>query len=99
MIRTPLLVLALLPAAAAAQAPAAKESLPPTTPSERPATERPALNLRLDNPSSWATIVPGAEKEAAKPLPTLGGDARTVSPTPSGSTGTGPYPKDTMPGR
>jgi len=98
MTRTLLLVLALLPAAAAAQAPAAKESQPPATPPERPATERPALNLRLDNPSSWATITPGAEKEPAKTLPTLGGDARTVGPTPSTPTGTGPYPKDTLPG-
>jgi hypothetical protein len=101
MIRTLLAVLAFLPVAAMAQPPAKEESPPPAKPPERPATDRPALNLRLDNPSSWATTAP-AEKEPVKGLPTLGGDARRIEPAPgiAGGRSENPtFPKDTAPGR
>ena len=60
--------------------------------------ERRPLNLRLDNPSSFATIAP-AEKEPQKGLPSLGGDARKVEPRGVATTKSdgGPYPKDTNP--
>jgi hypothetical protein len=97
MTRALLMVLALLPAAAVAQAPV-KDNPPPATPPERPASNRPVLNLRLDNASSFATTNP--EKEPAKSLPALGGDARSI-PAPrregSGPTPGGPFPKDTNP--
>jgi len=99
MTRMLLVVLALLPPAAMAQEPA-KESPAPAKPAERPATDRPSLNLRLDNPSSWATTS-GAEKDA-KALPTLGGDARRVEPergTAGTRSDTPVFPKDTNPGR
>ena len=95
MTRALLLVLVLLPAVAAAQAPA-NENPQPAKPPERPATERPGLNLRLDNPSSFATIAP-AEKQSA-PLPTLGGDARKLVPVPE-SREAQTIPKDTNPAR
>ena len=59
--------------------------------------ERRTLNLRLDNPSSFATNAP-AEKEAAKALPTLGGDARKIAPV-EGSREASAIPKDTNPTR
>jgi hypothetical protein len=64
--------------------------------------ERRPLNLKLDNPSSWATTAPEAEKERAQSLPTLGGDARPVpqpvqKPPEWGSNS--PIPKDTSQGR
>jgi hypothetical protein len=97
MIWTLLAVLALIPAAAMAQPPAKEESTPPAKPPERPAADRPALNLRLDNPSSWATTAPASEKEPAKGLPTLGDDARPVAPSlPSESRS---FPKDSNPGK
>ena len=77
---------------------------PPQTPPAEPkkeATQRPSLNLRLDNPGSFATTAP-AEKEESKVLPTLGADARKPPPVkregierPEG----GPFPKDTNPQR
>jgi len=87
------LALTLIAAPAVAQAPAEKS--PPTTP-EQPKAERPALNLRLDNPSSFATSAP--DKEPAKGLPTLGGDARSLNP-PGLRVPTDPIPKDTNPMR
>ena len=70
----------------------------PQTPAEpaqkEKAKERRPLDLRLDNPSSFATITP-AEKPPARELPTLGGDAKPVNPTlPSESRS---FPKDTNP--
>ena len=96
MIRSLLLASALFAAPALAQE-ASKDAAAPAKP---PAAERPALNLRLDNASSWATNSP-AGKEAARDLPTLGGDARKIEPTMApvgGKSEGGPYPKDTAPG-
>ncbi|HXU42114.1 MAG TPA: hypothetical protein VN675_07305 [Burkholderiales bacterium] len=58
--------------------------------------ERRSLDLRLDNPSSFATIAP-AEKEP-KVLPTLGGDARPTSSGGANAPSRDPIPKDTNPG-
>jgi hypothetical protein len=70
---------------------------PPAEPAQKEKERRP-LNLRLDNPSSFATIAP-AEKPPAKELPTLGGDARKIESTvPLGERSEGgPFPKDTAP--
>jgi len=92
MIRALLFVAIVLPAAAQqAQAPK-----PPAEPKKEP--EHRSLDLRLDNPSSFATTAP-LEKEPAKGLPTLGGDARKFEPPAKAGTRTegGPYPKDTAP--
>ncbi len=78
-------------ASVAAQEPPAK--LPAPKPAAQPAENRPVLNLRLDNPSSFATIAP-ADKPAA--LPTLGGDARKIAPVP-GSREATTIPKDSNP--
>ena len=89
-----LLLLAFALPAAAQQAP--QPSQPAAEPA-RPAERRP-LNLRLDNPSSFATVEP-AEKPPAKNLPNLGEDARKIErrvPLGEKSEG-GPYPKDTNP--
>ena len=94
MKRALVLALTLIAAPAAAQAPAEK---PPAKPPEQPQAERPALNLRLDNPSSFATTNP--EKEPAKSLPALGGDARVFQSTPKTPSETGVFPKDTNPAR
>jgi hypothetical protein len=71
-----------------------------TTP-EKPEERRP-LNLKLDNPSSWATTAPEPEKERDQNLPTLGADARpvpqTVQKTPEWGSNS-PIPKDSNPGR
>ena len=61
------------------------------------AAERPPLNLKLDNPSSFATIAP-AEKKPEPALPTLGGDARKIAPAPESREAEHPSPKDTNPG-
>jgi hypothetical protein len=91
MIRA-LLVLAIALPAAAQQAPA-----PPAETKKEPDQRRP-LNLRLDNPSSFATVAP-AEKPPEKALPTLGGDARPVPQGRIRSDGTsGVFPPDTNPG-
>ena len=88
------LLLAIALPAAAQQAPAepAKAPQPPAKEERRP------LNLRLDNPSSFATVAP-PEKEQQKGLPTLGGDARKIeTPAVAGTRSEGgPYPKDTNP--
>jgi len=94
MIRLLLLLAVALPAwAQDAKTPPAE---PRVEPSKEP--ERRPLNLRLDNPSSFATIAP-AEKEQQKALPTLGGDARKVeSGGLIGERSENPvYPKDTAP--
>jgi len=88
------LLLAVALPALAQQAPAEAPQQPAAKKEER----RP-LNLRLDNPSSFATTVP-PEKESSKGLPALGGDARPI-PAPkregTGATPGGPFPKDTNP--
>jgi hypothetical protein len=64
-----------------------------------PPKERPSLNLKLDRPSSFATVAP-PEKSADKELPTLGGDARKPPPPSAISPKSdGLYPKDTNPTR
>ncbi|HTM61745.1 MAG TPA: hypothetical protein VL199_15435, partial [Burkholderiales bacterium] len=62
---------------------------------ENPPERRP-LNLRLDNASSFATTAP--EKEPARDLPTLGGDARRINPGGANATSRDPIPKDSNPG-
>ena len=92
MIRLLLLLAFALPAAA-------QQAPQPAAEPAKPAERRP-LNLRLDNPSSFATEAP-AEKVPAKSLPTLGEDARKIErnvPLGEKSEG-GPYPKDTNPTR
>ena len=84
-----LALLLAITASAAAQEPPVKP------PAAKPAAERPPLNLKLDNPSSFATIAP-AEKPPA--LPTLGGDARKIAPVPTSREAT-TIPKDTNPAR
>ena len=72
----------------------------PAEPPQRAATERPALDLRLDNPASWATVAPQRRKDPREVLPTLGADARPIvpeRPTPGSASST--YPADTNPGR
>ena len=90
---------ALLLAFALAAAPALAQQAPAPAPADPPkAPERRPLDLRLDNPSSFATVAP-AEKPSRKDLPTLGGDARKFES--SGMAGSksdgGPYPKDMNP--
>ena len=94
MIRSLLLTAVLVVAPAAAQE-ASKETPPPAKPPASPATDRPVLNLKLDNPSSFATIGPAEKKPA---LPTLGGDARKIAPVPTSREAT-TIPKDTNPAR
>jgi hypothetical protein len=88
------MIRALLLLALAAPAMAQQQEKPPA----EPAKERRPLNLRLDNPSSFATIAP-AEKEPPKALPALGGDAKPVPQGKIRSDGSsGVYPKDSNPG-
>jgi len=81
---------------AAAEAPKAAPAEAP----ERAAKDRPSLNLKLDNPSSWATVAPEPEKERGERLPGLGADARPhpQTPPPAVPTSNSPFPKDTTPG-
>jgi hypothetical protein len=65
----------------------------PAEPKER---ERRPLNLKLENPSSWATTAPDAEKRTES-LPTLGGDARKVEQLPPSGARTSPYPSEPSP--
>jgi hypothetical protein len=72
----------------------AQEKKPAPT-EEKPATEqRRPLNLRLDNPSQYATEMP-VEKSAPGALPSLGADARTLPSGAPASTSSRPFPKDT----
>ena len=70
------------------------------TPESKPAVlpvERPALNLKLDNPSSFANMQPDAKAEPPS-LPSLGGDARQVPKEKlQPHTPASPYPTDTAP--
>jgi hypothetical protein len=95
MIRILLLLAAALPAWAEGHKPPAEPRLEP----EKETGRRP-LNLRLDNPSSFATVAP-PEKDQPKGLPTLGGDARRIgTPAVAGTRSEGgPYPPDTNPNR
>jgi len=93
------LLLGLSMYAACALAQPAKEK-DKETPAAEPGKERRSLNLRLDNPSSFATERP--EKPPAKGLPSLGDDARKVAPTapePGTRSEGGPYPADTNPNK
>jgi hypothetical protein len=96
-----LLVACALGAAAPAVAQTTKQTPGAAQPPERPAAERPALNLKLDNPSSWATAGPDAGKESANGLPKLGADARPINPPDESRSGprTSPYPSEPSPGR
>ena len=64
---------------------------------DKPA-ERPHLNLKLDNPSSFARTAPPEEK-AEKGLPSLGANARKIEPSGPSRTlpGNGPVPRDANP--
>ena len=86
------LTLWLLAAAGAAAAQETKKEPPPETKTEQ---ERPAprLNLKLENPGQYARETP-PETGKADPLPSLGGDARVVTPVPTAPS-TRPFPKDT----
>jgi hypothetical protein len=89
-----LLGLSLFAACAFAQPANDKEAAPPA----EPAKERRPLNLRLDNPSSFATVNP--DKAPSKELPALGGDARKFEPKPLVEKPQGgPFPKDSNPQR
>jgi hypothetical protein len=74
---------------------------PPAEPAQKEKERRP-LNLRLENPSSFATVAP-AEKPPAKDLPALGGDSRKPAAPQEGigigRTDSPVYPKDTNPTR
>jgi hypothetical protein len=71
------------------------------TPESKPAVaplERPALNLKLENPSSFANTQPDAKVEPES-LPSLGGNARQVPKEKlQPQTPASPYPPDTAPG-
>ena len=70
-----------------------------TKPSARPEERRP-LNLKLDNPGSWATVAPQPAPADAKPgLPALGEDARSMPTQIPRSTTKSPFPEDSNPGR
>jgi hypothetical protein len=74
---------------------------PPAEPAQKEKERRP-LNLRLDNPSSFATVAP-AEQPPAKDLPALGDGARKPAAPQEGigigRTDSPVYPKDTNPAR
>ena len=74
---------------------AAAQNATDSKPQEKPA-ERPRLNLKLDNPSSFARVAPAEEKDKAKDLPGLGDGARPLPSAPVGERGS-PFPKDTNP--
>ena len=89
-------ILLLTVAAANAFAQTEKEPAPAE---QRPqASERRPLNLKLENPSSWARETPEAAKDQRSgTLPTLGGDARTMpAEIPRDSSRT-PYPNEPHP--
>jgi hypothetical protein len=84
-----LLACAILPAAAQE----AKEAKPAPQPERRP------LNLKLDNPGSFATVAPRTEREEKQDLPGLGEDARPMPTQVPRSTTRSPFPDDSNPGR
>jgi hypothetical protein len=63
---------------------------------DKPA-ERPRLNLKLDNPSSFARVAP-PEKEQPKGLPTLGADAKPAEQSSRPISESPGFPKDSNPG-
>jgi hypothetical protein len=68
---------------------------PATAPQTPPAAERPPLKLKLDNPSSWATVSPDAAKDQPASLPGLGDNARPMPKTlPSTPNSNSPYPSE-----
>jgi hypothetical protein len=71
------------------------------TPQPPPRIERPNLNLRLDNPASFANVRPEPKEESSATLPTLGADARAVPVEKPSRTHplASPYPPDTNEGR
>jgi len=78
------------------------QSKEPAAPQPPPRAERPSLNLRLENPASFANVVPEPKAESPATLPTLGADARTVpveKPSPRTNTPASPYPPDLNEGR
>jgi hypothetical protein len=81
----------LLAAAGAAAAQETKETKPQLS-QERPAAPAPSLNLKLDNPGQYAREAP--REGGGEPLPSLGADARVVTPAPTAPS-TKPFPKDT----
>jgi hypothetical protein len=88
--RSVLALFACFTATAIAQAPA------PSPESPQPAApERPALRLKLDNPSSWATVKPDSEKQQPDGLPSLGDNVRPIPTTPAPTPArTSPYPSE-----
>ena len=89
------LALLLAFAALAAFAQESKEAKPAP-----PKEERRPLNLKLDNPGSWATVAPSsAPKDPKSDLPSLGEDARTMPTEIPRSSTKSPYPEDSNPGR
>ena len=83
-------------------APIGAQQATPQPQAEPAQKERRPLNLRLENPSSFATVAP-AEKPPAKDLPALGGDSRKPAAPQEGigigRTDSPVYPKDTNPTR
>ena len=61
--------------------------------------ERRPLNLKLDNPGSFATVPPRADREEKQALPGLGEDARPMPTEVPRSETRSPFPKDSNPGR
>ena len=88
------LALLLACAVLSAAAQEAKETKPAPRPERRP------LNLKLDNPGSWATVAPTpAPKDPNSALPSLGEDARTMPAEVPRSSTKSPFPEDSNPGR
>jgi hypothetical protein len=61
--------------------------------------ERRPLNLKLDNPGSFATVAPRADREEKQDLPGLGVDARPLPTQVPRTTTRSPFPEDSNPGR
>jgi hypothetical protein len=68
--------------------------------SKAPQKEEPRpLNLKLDNPGSFATVAPRADPEEKQALPGLGENARPMPTEVPRSESRTPFPKDSNPGR
>ena len=89
-----LLACAILPAAAQE----AKETKDTQAAAPRKQERRP-LNLKLDNPGSFATVAPRADPEEKQALPGLGDGARPMPTEVPRSTTRSPFPEDSNPGR
>ena len=97
MRRAPALLLCCVASFAWAQAPTPEPAAAPQ-PTQPAAPERPALKLKLDNPSSWATTAPAGDREQPGNLPGLGDNARPMPSTPSPTPNrTSPYPSEPKP--